>query len=398
MQLHKAMLGAGLLLLSGCGKFFPPLTPSGGGSGSGVGDYLYVGNSGNTNGSIAEFAVSTTGALTAVSGSPFKAGFAPTALAISPNNQFMYAGGSSGVYLLNIGTGGALSLGNASKAAASSVNPSSMQVDPTGKFLLVAGVAIATTTPAVGIYSIAGDGTLAEMTGSPVSIPVTVDVNNPLTLFPVQLTITPSDAVVYVSLRQNGVAVFSFNSSGSLAFTNQLLKPGTSTGAGGSVTNSDLALATDANSRLLYVSETNAGLRAFTIGTNGALTEISGSPYKTTVAPVALTLDGTGDYIYAATPAAGNATTAGTITGFSIAASGSLTALTSQGSPFAAGISPASLTVDQSKKFLAVVNTGGTPDLQIYSSDATTAGKLVTGATSATDTAPAQANIVVSTH
>jgi DNA-binding beta-propeller fold protein YncE len=152
------------------------------------------------------------------------------------------------------------------------------------------------------------------------------------------------------------------------------------------ILNQDLGLAVNPASTALFVGETNAGVRVFTIGTT--FTEISGSPFKAGSQPRSIAFDGTGDYLYAANGSDG------TISGYSVLASGTLTALT--GSPFSAvGSGPSALTLDQSKKFLLSANLGGSPDVQLFSFDATTAGKLDPGAT-ATNISGAAA--IASTH
>src|ERR1700721_274111 len=50
---------SGALLLSGCGKFFPPLTSGGGGTGASGGDYMYVGNLGTNPPRMAGFSLAT---------------------------------------------------------------------------------------------------------------------------------------------------------------------------------------------------------------------------------------------------------------------------------------------------------------------------------------------------
>jgi 6-phosphogluconolactonase (cycloisomerase 2 family) len=117
-------------------------------------------------------------------------------------------------------------------------------------------------------------------------------------------------------------------------------------------------------------------------------TEISGSPFKAGAQPRSLLFDGTGDFLYVA-----NGSDA-TISGYSVLASGTLTALA--GSPFSSvGAGPNALALDQSKKFLLSANLGGSPDMQLFSFDTTTAGKLDPGVT-ATNASAAAA--IASTH
>ena len=53
-----------------------------------TGDYLYVANGNNTY--LAGFGVSTTGALSVLTNSPYNNGVAAQSLAITPNNSFLY--------------------------------------------------------------------------------------------------------------------------------------------------------------------------------------------------------------------------------------------------------------------------------------------------------------------
>jgi 6-phosphogluconolactonase (cycloisomerase 2 family) len=129
-------------------------------------------------------------------------------------------------------------------------------------------------------------------------------------------------------------------------------------------------------------------VRVFTIGSNSAFTEISGSPFAAGGQPRSLAFDSTGDYLYAANASDNN------ISGYSVLASGSLTALS--GSPFSSvGSQPNALALDQSKKFLIEANLGGSPDVQVFSFDATTAGQLDPGATATNATL---ASAIASTH
>jgi 6-phosphogluconolactonase (cycloisomerase 2 family) len=99
-------------------------------------------------------------------------------------------------------------------------------------------------------------------------------------------------------------------------------------------------------------------------------------------------MDSTGAFLYVANKTASN------ISGFSLGINGGLTALAS--SPFTAGTTPIAMTLDQTGKYLAVVSTGGSPDLRIFSFDATTGGKLDTVASATTGTDPVNAIAVVS--
>lgn len=376
-------LCATALLLSGCGDFFTKDT--GGGGGGSTGSYAYVGTQ---SGILASYAVSTSGGLTALSGSPFQLSAAAiNALAVTPNNAFLYAGVAGiGVYGLSINSStGVATLLNNNSALVEDVSPLAMTIDPSGKYLLVGG--LANGAPAVGEYAINSDGTLSALTGSPVSVTFAAGTDTSAATIS-SIAVAPNSSYVFVSVGQLGVAPMPFTTGGALSQNTVILQPKTSSG----VANQDLGLAVNAASTALFVGETNIGVRVFTIGTSSKFTELSGSPFKAGGQPRALAFDSTGDYLYAAN-ASDN-----TISGYSVLASGSLTPLS--GSPFSSvGEQPQALTLDQSKKFLLEANLNGTPsntpDVQVFSFDATTAGKLDAGAKA---TGISTASSIASTH
>ncbi|HEY3989978.1 MAG TPA: beta-propeller fold lactonase family protein [Acidobacteriaceae bacterium] len=368
------------MLLAGCGDFFTKDGGGGGGGGS-VGSYTYVGTQ---SGVLASYSVSTTGALASLSGSPFQLSTASiNSLAITPGNTFLYAAVAGvGVYGLAINSSnGVTTLLNNGSALTQDVAPVALTVDPSGTHLLVAG--LANGAAAVGEYAVNSDGTLSEVNGSPVSItfPSGTDTTN---LAVQNIAVAPNSSYVFVTLGQLGIVPLPFNTSGSLSANTQVFGPKATSG----VANQDIGLAVNPTSSALFIGETNVGVRVFTIGSNSALTEISGSPFAAGGQPRSITFDGTGDYLYVA-----NATN-NTISGYTVLASGSLTPLS--GSPFSSvGAQPNALALDQSKKFLLSANLGGSPDLQLFSFDATTAGKLDPGA-SATNASTATS--IASTH
>jgi 6-phosphogluconolactonase len=365
------------LLLAGCGDFFNK--DGGGGGGGSTGSYIYVGTQ---NGVLVGYSVSTTGALATLSGSPNQFATAGiNSLAVTPANTFLYAGVVGiGVYGLGIASGTGVTTLINTNALVQDVAPSALTVDPSGKFLLVAG--LANGVPAVGEYAINSDGTLAEVTGSPVSItfPTGTDTSN---VSVQNIVVAPNSSYVFVTLGQLGIAPLPFNTSGALSANTQIINPKTTS----NIANQDLGLAVNSTSTALFVGETNIGVRVFTIAAS-KFTEISGSPFKAGGQPRSIAFDGTGDYLYVA-----NASDS-TISGYSVLASGSLTALT--GSPFSSvGTQPFALALDQSKKFLLSANFGGSPDLQLFSFDSTTAGKIDPGATA---TNASGASAIASTH
>ena len=131
----------------------------------------------NQNGTVLAFQIDpTTGALTPGIGSPFAAGIGPFSVAADPTGQF--------VYVVNAGTG---EPGTATVSAyritpfplapndltpvsgspfAAGSHADFVTVDPTGRFVYVANRADGN----VGVYSIASNGSLTPIAGSPFRI------------------------------------------------------------------------------------------------------------------------------------------------------------------------------------------------------------------------------------
>ncbi len=163
------------------------------------------------------------------------------------------------------------------------------------------------------------------------------------------MLITPNNSYVYVSLGSLGVQVLTLGSGGALSTgtaATYLSPLSTSTSP------ADYGLASNPTSTFLFVAEINTGLRVFSIGTAGALNEVSGSPYAVGTGPTGLLVDPTGSYVYVANKGSNN------ISEFTLtAASGKLTAVA--GSPFSSGgLLPIAMVNDNTKQYVAVINSG----------------------------------------
>lgn len=366
---------AGLLALTGCGQFFPPL--SSGGGGSTAGDYIYTGNLGTNPLTIAGFSIASS-ELGKVSDSPFTVSFDPTSLAVTPNDDYLYMGSASGgIFVFTISSDGAITLGNNGSPVATGVYPSVLRVDPTGAWLLGAD----SLTGEAYVFQIGSGGALTSISSSL----VTLNATTPAT----DLEITPSENYVYVSCGTAGIYTLSFDSSsGALAQVNSVLKPKQTNDA-------DYGMAVDPSGNFLLAAETGIGaVRVLSISsTDGTLSEVSGSPYTTGTGAFAVLVDSTDSYVYVANR------TSGTISAFSLATSGALTALS--GSPFTTGKFPEQMVEDKSDTYVAVICAGGTPDLQLFtigSSTSSTPGGLTSFATATTGTDPAEASSIAATH
>lgn len=335
--------------LSGCDNFFvyPGSTGSSGGTGT---DFVYMANA--TTGSLAGFSVGS-GTLNAVKNSPYTLGFQPTSIVINSANTILYVAGNSQIFAFSIDSAGALTPMN-NGASVAIANVVSMDISPNGQWLF----ALDANGVSLDEYQInTTTGVLTQVTGAVYSITKSVVV-------PRSVKVAPGGGFVFAALGTGGDLVFSLNQTTGVVAQSQQL----STGA---ATTSDNALATDASGSYLYIarSGTAGGLAVYAINSNtGALNAATGSPFAAGTQPSAVVLNTAGTDVYVANR--GDST----ISGFSIGSGGILTALS--GSPYTAGSAVTSLAVDREGKHLFAAANGGSPDLAVYSFDATTAGKL----------------------
>ncbi len=374
------LCAAASTVLTGCGKFFAKAdgdTGTGTGTGSTT-DQLYIANNNANLNTIAGFNL-TSGALTATTNSPYLLGQTPSVLALTPTNSLLYVGSVlTGIYVYVVNSDGSLTLGN-SGAAVANVGAASIAIDPTGSWLLAFQDQVSGTAPVVSVFAINKTTGVLTTAGSPIALdPGTAG----------QLVFVPSTTttnLVYASLGTGGIDALSFNTSsgnlGTLSVHYNTLGNAYSTNG----------LAVNPAGTFLYAGETGAnGVRSFTINANGTLAELASSPSSPGTGGTAVLVDATGGYLYSAD------TALGTISAFSIGATGALTPLATP--TYTAGIGPIAMVEDNTKGYLAVVNDGGTPDLEVFPLDATTGalGTPVTASTGSTD--PAQAYAIAGSH
>lgn len=369
-RIVKAALAALLPALAGCSGFFPPLPNSGGGGGS-TGNYVYVANA--NRGSVSGFAIGTD-KLTKVSGSPLALGYQPTALAITPSNSFLYVAGPSSINVYAINSNGSLTTpsGGATAAIATVV---SLAISPDGNWL----VGLDGIQQLLDVYQInTSTGGLAAI------LTVPYDAGSS-TWVPRMVRFSPNASYIFAALGTAGDVIFTFNTaSGATAYTGQRINLATAT--------SDNALAVDSTSTHLYIARSGVGpgVAVYTIGNNGQLTAVAGSPFTAGTQAYSLALANSGANVYAANR--GDST----ISGYSISSAFALTPLA--GSPYSSGAQVTALGVDSTGKYLLAAANGGTPDLTMYSFDATTPGALDNVTSAATDTNPANPVAIALTH
>jgi 6-phosphogluconolactonase (cycloisomerase 2 family) len=202
--------------------------------------------------------------------------------------------------------------------------------------------------------------------------------------------VSPDGTLIFAALGTAGDVVFTFNSTTGVGVSSQTL-------ATGNTTTGDYGLTVSATTSYLYIarSGTNGGVAVFSIGPNGALLPVTGTPFAAGNGTFSVVLDSTGTYVYAANR------TDGTISGYTIvpgATSAALSLKPLNGSPYASGSGVQSIGIDRTGKYLLAAAVGGAPDLTMYSFDIAVPGQLDPATSVATATDPAGAVAVALTH
>ncbi|MFN8152256.1 MAG: PKD domain-containing protein [Solirubrobacterales bacterium] len=269
------------------------------------GKYAYVGNF--DDGTVTAYSVFANGALVEVSGSPYPAGAGVIGVAVSPDGKFLYAADYNGddIRGFAIGADGGLTALPGSPYATGG-GPLGLAISPDGQHIYVSKYG----TGQVASFTIGSDGSLTPL-GSPISAGNT----------PVQVSITPDGSLLYTtdffSNRLFGYAVAA---------------DGTLSALSGSPFSSPLApigTAISPDGKYLHVTGTGV-LRTYAIGAGGGLTDVPGSPLAVAQNVESPAVSPDGRFVYSSTrqPVA---------TGYSVGPDGSLSALS--GSPFATGLS-----------------------------------------------------------
>src|SRR3984893_11333721 len=289
-------------------------------------EFAYVANLNSNN--VSGYTINpTTGALTAIAGSPFAAGGSPGSVAVDPSGKFAYvanefgnSGNSVSGYTINPSTGALTAITGSPFAAG--VYPRSVAVDPSGKFAYVAnefGNNLYSVSGSVSGYTIdPTTGALTAITGSPFATGG----------LPLSVAVDPSGKFAYVAnYSDNNVSGYTINpATGALTpIIGSPFPAGTNPGL----------VAVDPSGKFAYVANSSDNnVSGYTINSaTGALTAIAGSPFLAGSGPFSVAVDPSGKFAYVAN------SSDNTVSGYTIApATGALTTIT--GSPFPAGISP----------------------------------------------------------
>jgi 6-phosphogluconolactonase len=310
------------------------------------GQHLYVGEGSGFEG----FAISDTGALTAVPGSPFSL---PNGddfqVSLDPSNQFLY----SGYYDFNLETGALASYRIAPSGALTLVSTrTAPSTDEDGGMGFLGGASPLDVAPA---FAYTADGTGNDLTLFAVNAAsggLSALSSSPLkgTTTPIAAATDPFGQFVF-TLDQGGLEVYTEDPfAGSLTLAS---------GAPYTAGTNPSALAVDPLDRFVFVANqgsNNVSVFQLNSGT-GALTTVPGSPFPADAMPSAFAVDPAGQVLLVAN--AGSAK----VSAFHVLLTGALRA---DAPPFAAGTSPVAVAIDASGHYAYVVNRGSN-DISIFS-------------------------------
>jgi hypothetical protein len=273
--------------------------------------------------------------------------------------KYLYTGfgTTSTIYGWSIGAAGTLTaLGNSPYAAPFmpfvpiGFGTQSIITDPAGSLLFFSAAATGTGTngPQVFVYQIGSDGTLTAATGSPFSVPFTGN-----------LATDGLGKYLYITEALGNhtgaeIAAYSIGTTGALTLVsgspfagndfNMWQVQGEPTGKFMIGTTGESVAINTVDNDKLYV---------FSIGTTGALTEVSGSPFVTQSSPLSIAVqsDANGSLIYTF-GLTDDRSAFNSVEGYAINSSGALSAVT--GSPFSNAAVGDQGALDQSGDFLFV--------------------------------------------
>jgi 6-phosphogluconolactonase (cycloisomerase 2 family) len=240
--------------------------------------FAYTGNQG---GSLSGYSVNTsTGALTALSGFPLTVGANPIAVAVDPQNRFLFVGDIAlsklHVFTINSSTGTLSEI--ATSPYATVIEPVAISVDPSGTHVYVASQG----SNSVGGFSVSATGALTPIAGSPFATSGTQNFGD-------DAIINAAGTFVYV---QDVVNIYTYSvsaSSGALTLVQTIAGP---SGVGG--------IAFDPHGTYLYaVGPANNSILAYSINAStGLLTPAASSPMLEQNGAYTISVSPTGQFAY----------------------------------------------------------------------------------------------------
>jgi 6-phosphogluconolactonase (cycloisomerase 2 family)/uncharacterized caspase-like protein len=305
--------------------------------------FLYVTNNGSNN--VSAYSINpSTGALTAVTGSLFPVGTSPIGIAVDPTGKHLYVANTASdnvsAFTINPSTGALKKLSGSPFAG--STGPEGIAIDPSGKLLYAANNNSYSWHPQNHKEWISVSA-INSITGA-----MSLGSYTAAGIRPRNVAIEPKGKFLYVANSDSdNVSAFTINSS-----TGALSEVSGSPFRAGAA---PYGVAVDPTGRFVYVAnKDSANVSAFAINpTTGALSKVVGSPFPTGAAPHGVAAEPTGNFVYVANNGSAN------VSAYMINRNtGALSEVS--GSPFPTGTSPVSVAVDPTGEFVYVANNNST--------------------------------------
>jgi 6-phosphogluconolactonase len=315
---------------------------------SGLPQYAYVVN--NTDQTVSQYSVTSSGTLTPLSAAPIATGVSPRSVTVDPTRHYVYVTnlGDNNVSQYVIQKDGTLAA-NTPATVATGNAPWALEFDPQGKFAYV----VNSVDNTISQFSVSSTGVLDLVSVAPVSTGAG----------PWNITLSPNGKYAYVS--NYGTVTAGLNAAPSTVGNtisqyakapdtgqHSPLNPATvATGnyPGGSVV--------DATNSYIYVTSTSDNtVWQYSIGSAGDLTPLTPNTVTAGNEPADVVISPDNKYLYVANfGATSNGTTSpGSVSQYSVGASGQLTPLTTPTVP--AGRGAGELSLDSFGQFVYLVN------------------------------------------
>jgi len=352
------------------------------------GKFVFVADSGS--GTLSSFTIddsngATAGVLTpvAVGGvATAAAGSDPVAIALNPAGTFVYSAdnGTADITQFSVAANGAVAVVGTTPTGFTGSTPTGIAIDPSGNFLLL--------TDSLSGTGGTGNGVVAVFEITPITGALTQVINSPFLTAPfvdpganpTSVVVDPTDSFAYAANTFNptlGLAGFTFDDSTTDATPGNLTpfttNPQVATG------NAPVAVTIDPLGRFVYVANSNIAAVAgggtvsgWKIGVGGALTAMTGTPFNggtggfaASATPADLAIDPSSQFLYATD------STNSDVVAFTInQTTGVPTALVA-GSTIGAGMGAGPVSIDPSGHFVYVGNTID-DTISMYYADTTT--------------------------
>lgn len=305
------------------------------------------------------------GTLTTLLNSPFSTGQAPNSVVLHPSGNYLYVANSAEdtISLFSIAPSTGI-LTEISRTPTGGLTPIFMAIDKANSFLYVANTV---GLGSLSVFSLASDGTLSSVSGSPFTLDVSA----------FSLALSPSGKFIFLGSElcssqtacQGEIAAYSL--SGGVPSLLGFFPT--------SVNTIPTALAVDSTGTYLYATNGNGGnsISEFTITSTGALQQFPNSPIGESgvSSPVGLLIDPSGKYLYVANQGSSNSS-GGNLAAYSIGTGGGLTILSL--SPFSTVKQPTSLAADPNGQYVLVGGQSGSLEVFLLNTGNGTLGEVAT--------------------